>query len=543
MCSTQEPPRLHPAEENGICAILSKEYLTASENLSLILESEAAAVHVHTYCRDNPLVRLQQSSDRSLGYLILDVGGGMVDIACHVIRNGCLDEVHYPVGNICGGTNVNTLFEMYLGQLVSDQGFSRYIGNKVEEKDRASNKADLLQILSAFETQKIAYGNTEPATGDHTEPATGDHTEPATGDHTEPATGDHTEPATGDHTEPATGDHTEPATGDHTEPTTGDHAETATGDHTEPATGDHTEPATGDHTEPATEDHTEPATKVYPVWLPPSFWATYETDIRASVKDKQGDKKTKSDIDVGVQVLKIGQGKMAQFFQPAIEGIKELLTEILESENVRSINNIICVGGFGGAIYLQKQLKTAIKQKYGKEKELFRLPQPELAVIRGATTFQYDVGIIRSRKARATYGIYCQIPFNSDKHEGRKKVSIDFHGKKMEWCDNIFATIVEKRQTLSVDDVFVTKLGTLTDSMDCMKIAIYGSLNENVGYTEEESVKPLGECSVQLQGRGVGRLVKIAFDITHSEIKVRAFQNVRGQHEEVKTVVDFLDPR
>ena len=95
--------------------------------------------------------------------MVLDIGGGTVDISAHkVLDSGAVEVVLPPTGNSFGGTRVNKNFKKFLGELVGDEQFHRYVfkGDRVVA---AKNSADLDVIVNQhFEEQKRFFGDTWP---------------------------------------------------------------------------------------------------------------------------------------------------------------------------------------------------------------------------------------------------------------------------------------------------------------------------------------------------------------------------------------------
>ena len=96
-------------------------------------------------------------------YIVIDIGGGTVDIASHSIAEGHIVEIAIPAGNFWGGTTVNNEFSKFLQKFVDDPEFSRYVqSGTVEEQTR--HKADLSRLLygiAGFESQKMRFGSGE----------------------------------------------------------------------------------------------------------------------------------------------------------------------------------------------------------------------------------------------------------------------------------------------------------------------------------------------------------------------------------------------
>ena len=129
--------------------------------LSLALEPECASIYCQSmsdtaaYC---PAQRPYQSNC----YLVVDIGGGTVDISAHrvsSIPDRHIQVVHPPTGNDCGGSKVNKEFEKFLEKLVDDEGFSRYL-QEDDPETNAKHSADLNELINeTFEEQKIIFGN------------------------------------------------------------------------------------------------------------------------------------------------------------------------------------------------------------------------------------------------------------------------------------------------------------------------------------------------------------------------------------------------
>lgn len=93
--------------------------------MSLALEPESAAV----YCQYEAK-RFKEGADKKFipksdHYIVLDIGGGTVDIATHSLAAGGIIELAPSAGNDWGGTRVNKEFEKFLAEFVGDHGFSR----------------------------------------------------------------------------------------------------------------------------------------------------------------------------------------------------------------------------------------------------------------------------------------------------------------------------------------------------------------------------------------------------------------------------------
>ncbi|XP_011408136.1 PREDICTED: heat shock 70 kDa protein 12A-like [Amphimedon queenslandica] len=89
--------------------------------------------------------------------MVVDIGGGTVDITVHDKSNGGISVVLPPMGNTWGGRTINEAFSMLLQKAVDDKGFESFI------KSNASNKAEINRLVyEDFEEQKKLFGNVTP---------------------------------------------------------------------------------------------------------------------------------------------------------------------------------------------------------------------------------------------------------------------------------------------------------------------------------------------------------------------------------------------
>ena len=148
---------------------------TNPDKLTLALEPEAAAIYCQTMdsdkvaqsCRvDGPL--------QSNRYVVIDIGGGTVDITVHHHdQEKGVKVIIPPVGNNCGGTMVNQEFAKFLHGIVDDPGFAQFL-KSTDSSQLAHKNAALNSLLyQDFEFQKVSFGrnssgccSSESLTGD-----------------------------------------------------------------------------------------------------------------------------------------------------------------------------------------------------------------------------------------------------------------------------------------------------------------------------------------------------------------------------------------
>ena len=86
--------------------------------------------------------------------MVVDIGGGTVDITVHDKSNGRISVVLPPMGNTWGGTTINEAFSELLQEIVEDKGFKAFI------KSDANAQATLNKLFyEEFEERKKRFGN------------------------------------------------------------------------------------------------------------------------------------------------------------------------------------------------------------------------------------------------------------------------------------------------------------------------------------------------------------------------------------------------
>jgi molecular chaperone DnaK (HSP70) len=113
------------------------------QRLVFALEPEAAAV----YCIEEDKA-LAQESQRGTRIMIVDCGGGTVDITVHEITAEGLKEVVTGLGGLYGGKNVDADFRLHLGEI---------LGNKAVVQFEEQFPGAYQKMMDDWETFKCSY--------------------------------------------------------------------------------------------------------------------------------------------------------------------------------------------------------------------------------------------------------------------------------------------------------------------------------------------------------------------------------------------------
>ena len=160
LCSRE----LCPALESATGRIPEHVNEDHPDKLSLALEPESAAIFCQNMLEKQVTSFPPSDTPRAASYIIVDIGGGTVDISAHhVVRDPLphIKVIHPPTGNDWGGTKVNQEFEKFLQNLVQDIGFYRFLCTSDEAKN-AKHKVYLNELLyDYFERQKKAFADAD----------------------------------------------------------------------------------------------------------------------------------------------------------------------------------------------------------------------------------------------------------------------------------------------------------------------------------------------------------------------------------------------
>lgn len=423
---------------------------SSPEKLSLALEPESAALYCHEMLKRKlvaPYCESPSLKKPPLAYLIVDIGGGTVDVSAHKVcktagagKSPVVHELHQPVGNDCGGSKVNWEFLRFLISLTNDPDLAKYLKG-CDPEVNARNSYELDDVVNTiFEEQKQMFGRLE-----------------------------------------------------------------------------------------------ESSHRDVVIRLPPIFLELYGESIHHSLQ-----RDISRQVVLERRSLRISSAKMVEFFQPAMSGILNLLSDLLEALGDNIVEVMYLVGGFGGCPYVY----TRIKDMFGAWCQIIVPPNPELAVVEGAVLFYSNPSFIQARRADATIGKSVMRQFDYANHDLNRKKT-DKTGQSM--CRDLFQTIVEVDEILSHDFVYVCTSVPYSVNQRNMHIEIFSSKEkaEDIWYTCGErngDAGKIGELVVDMPCAvdASQREVEITFDFSHTEMKVTGYDKV--SNTQVKTTIDFLSP-
>ncbi|XP_052807209.1 heat shock 70 kDa protein 12A-like isoform X1 [Mya arenaria] len=97
-----------------------------NDKLKLVLEPEAASLYCKALPPDDIQAIAGMKTDHPLArgkqYILLDLGGGTADMSAHhVLKDGCLREIHRATGDALGGSSVDEAFSKLLSDVIGPE--------------------------------------------------------------------------------------------------------------------------------------------------------------------------------------------------------------------------------------------------------------------------------------------------------------------------------------------------------------------------------------------------------------------------------------
>ena len=129
---------------NGIAVPRPEE--VNPDKLSLALEPEVAAIYAQHYSSV-----VGPPPER---YMVVDIGGGTVDITVHDNSSGKVSVILPPMGNTWGGTTINEALSMLLEDIVDDKQFFKFLRQEQEKAHLAITQL----CYQEFEDEKKRFG-------------------------------------------------------------------------------------------------------------------------------------------------------------------------------------------------------------------------------------------------------------------------------------------------------------------------------------------------------------------------------------------------
>ena len=240
--------------------------------------------------------------------------------------------------------------------------------------------------------------------------------------------------------------------------------------------------------------------------------------------------------------LHIQYSKMAEFFQPVLQRIKECVLQALDKVEMDKIDAVLFAGGFGGCKYVFEFLKSVISRHCTSKKPAFLVPtQYELVVSIGGIHYCRQPEIIVARKIDASYGLGLSYKFLEGIHREEHAYRDDDGTKK---CGNVVKLFVEKDQIVKTNEVYTIGTIPVYKTQPTSAFNFYRSTNPNVVYTTDENTEKIGKLVIDTPNPDNlpkhKRNQRTTMSFSYTEITVHTQALYLPTQPFVHTTLDFL---
>ena len=224
-----------------------------------------------------------------------------------------------------------------------------------------------------------------------------------------------------------------------------------------------------------------------------------------------------------------------KLYSPVIENIKSHIQYQLNNQpQLAQLDYFLLVGGFAESTLLYEILKST----FSTVAPVISPSEAGLAIIKGAVTYGLNPKTIVERIARKTYGKTVLLPYNSEKHDSKKKF---WHEEMKEYyCDDVFLKLIEKGQSIKADEVKTFYSSPLYRTHTGATTQIFASNRIDIVHTDEPGVEKIGHLSIDMPLSSSERTIetKVHFGLTEIDVSFSDISIKDG--ETVKCAIDFL---
>ncbi|KAG2464893.1 heat shock 70 kDa protein 12A-like [Polypterus senegalus] len=231
--------------------------------------------------------------------------------------------------------------------------------------------------------------------------------------------------------------------------------------------------------------------------------------------------------------IKMAQSKFESFFEDKITHIINAIKDIME-EQKNQIDTILLVGGYASC----KILRDAVRSTFREQCKVLCPVDSHLAIAKGAILFGNNPKIIMSRVSSLTYGLRILIPFDPSIHD-KEKITVDKAGDTI-FCNDIFMKLVEKGQSVNINDVCDYVLKPLYDDQQEMHFAFFSTEQKDPMYTDEPGMKQIGSFVVPMPVTKLGRQRNVRLDIKFGTAEITATATDLSSNETQNIILEFL---
>lgn len=247
-----------------------------------------------------------------------------------------------------------------------------------------------------------------------------------------------------------------------------------------------------------------------------SHWNGQHPDKRVAVRGKAG--------------LALSFNLMLSFFkEPVWKIVAKINSVISHNQALEGLNYVVVAGGFGRSPILIDRLRQHFE---GTATRVVVSRDPDLAVVKGAAAFAARRNIIKSRKAKYTYGVYMSVEYNPKiplhkRHEASKY--LEMNGK---WCLAVFSIHGRIGDDISVDrKPWRQQYYPASKDQEVITFRVLVTKAASVFLYSEPGVRELCRCDLKVNTSLPmdQRFIEVEFSFSGTETMCRFYRHNGGE--------------
>ncbi|XP_033742695.1 heat shock 70 kDa protein 12A-like isoform X2 [Pecten maximus] len=258
--------------------------------------------------------------------------------------------------------------------------------------------------------------------------------------------------------------------------------------------------------------------------IPLTLVEEYENTTGCSLREAISQTPFKDHLEFKQDKLRMDKAIFEKFFEESITNVVSKVEKLLrENPQLHNLDTILVVGGYAESPLMQQ----AIKDKFAGKYKIVIPSDPNLAILKGAVMYGFELDAVKSRVCKYTYGIGHQRTFLEGFDDPKKKWK---HGRHS-YVDDAFDIHVSKGD--------LVQYGTFQDGKDYHPVNddqtqawfdFYASDDKDPKFVYENSCACLGFVGVELspRQRGLDATVTLEINISGTDIEVKATEKRTG---------------
>ncbi|CAC5393122.1 unnamed protein product [Mytilus coruscus] len=242
-----------------------------------------------------------------------------------------------------------------------------------------------------------------------------------------------------------------------------------------------------------------------------------KTHLGKSFAEAKEESKFKSNISIkGGNKICLSETIISSFFTSVIGKIVSEIQKVLHEIEPKKIQTFIVVGGLSKSPVLKQKLKTNFPGI-----KVIVPDDAEMAVSKGAVLYGHRRKFIISRIMQYTYGRLMQPLFDEEKHNPKKRQTIDGYDR----CQDCFDILVHKGSSVAVREKIRREYKTFSKEQNKIRVAVYTTQKDGVKYVDEKECELFCDVFVYIPTPMTvkKRTICVEFEFGNTEFNVSAF--------------------